>query len=179
MNNEPSFDALKSEEWKMEYHGHSYGNFVKSFKMNWENHINSLNKSKNSYTTSIFLVHYPEIALSMNIDYEPLQLKSEIEYGDLLYRLPFKFYRISRDKDLLKYVYDFKELVDYLIFYGYQCIDVIKIANIPEILKLLFFNYRITSVGFVGEFTCITGISIKNNDCKEGEKNERPQRHDS
>ena len=169
MYNEPSFDTPKSAQWEQPYHDHSYENLVKSFKASWEGHIESLLKSKFNYKTSIFLVDYPEMSLSMHVDYDAIALKSNIEYGDLLYRLPFKFYRISRDKDLLRYVYEYASYIDYFVCRGVCSIDVIKVSNIPEILKLLVLNYRISPISVVGETTFVTGISIRD-DVKEGNK---------
>ena len=52
---------------------------------------------------------------------------------------------MSRDKKILKYMYEFKDKIKYVIFvYGEKC-EVIKLENIPYILRLIPWNYVIAS----------------------------------
>ena len=65
--------------------------------------------------------------------------------GDLREAERLDCYRITRDKEILKYMYEFKEKIKYVIFiYGEKC-EIIKLENIPYILKLIPWNYAIAS----------------------------------
>ena len=55
----------------------------------------------------------------------------------------FKEYRLSRDKKLLKYIYQFKNEIQYVIFLNQARIEVIRTGNIPYLIKLLPWDYAI------------------------------------
>lgn len=73
-------------------------------------------------------------------------------YGDWIngmtngdFREPEKveFYRLTRDKRLLEYIYLYKENLKYVIFvYGKDC-EIIKLESIPYLLKLMPWDYII------------------------------------
>ena len=52
-------------------------------------------------------------------------------------------YRLSRDKDMLDYVYSFRDRVDMIIFAFFNGWEAIKLESIPELLKLMPWRYRI------------------------------------
>lgn len=124
---------------------HSYDNFVKSFKSNFEHHIKSLEKYQGNTTNGIFMIEYNDSALRMSKKY-PQDLMTEVSYGDLFVR-ENPTYRLSRDIELLKYINEMCDLVPYVIFvsnncfYG-TCIDVINTCNALEIIKLLYDGYE-------------------------------------
>lgn len=123
---------------------HTYENFVDSFKTNFEHHIESLKKYSNIKKHRIFIIEYSDSALRMNKKYAK-DLMHEVLYGDLLKREK-PSYRLSRDIDLLRYVYKKRNLIDYVIFVNndrfYEVfVDIIKTQNALEIIKLLYEGY--------------------------------------
>lgn len=126
------------------YRTHKYENFVGSFKMSFEHHLESLKRYKGEKRKSIFMIEYSDSALCMSKKY-PEDLLLEVSYGDLLLR-ENPAYRLSRDINLLRYIYAQRELVDYVIFvnnnsfYGIF-VDIIKTQNALEIVKLLHEGY--------------------------------------
>lgn len=143
---------------------HSYENFVESFKTNLEHHLNSMEKYSGRKDCKIFMVEYNDSALCMSKLY-PKDLMLEVSYGDLMKReLPV--YRLSRDKNLLRYLHEKKDLIDYLIFVNDNCfqgayVDIIKTYNSLEIIKLLYEGYSPYCV-MVGSSEFGIGVSIPN-----------------
>lgn len=126
-----------------EYSGHSHSNLVNSFKINWNNHIGSLEKYRGKKDNGIFLVEYFDTgALSMaelklegtdGISTGDYQLEQEIIYS----------YRLSRDKKLLKWLYQFEDRIEYVIFLTEERVEFIKLSNILKLLKVLPYDYAI------------------------------------
>ena len=142
-----SSDKVRSNRWTRENSEHSYQFLVKSFKDNWQRHIKSLDKYNGSTKVGIFMVENNESALSMIEDlYAGL---GGISPGDLREQQSFNYFRLSRDKYLLNYIYGFKEKIKYII-YVYQDFsperknyEIIKLESIPYLLKLLPWDFRI------------------------------------
>lgn len=55
----------------------------------------------------------------------------------------FKEYRLSRDKKLLEYIYQFKDEIQYVIFLNQARVEIIRTENIPYLIKLLPWDYVI------------------------------------
>ena len=73
-------------------------------------------------------------------------LKNGVQIGDLREQQSFQYYRLSRDKEMLNYLYQFKKQIDYIIFICCNGqFEVIGIENIPEILKMLPWDFIIKS----------------------------------
>lgn len=141
---------------------HSYENFVESFEGNFEHHIKSLIKYDGTKKHKIFMIEYSDSALRMNKKY-PSDLMTEISYGDLLTK-ENPAYRLSRDKDLLQYVYDNNDMVDYVIFINKSSfdgtfVDIIKSQNALEMIKLLYDGYRF-HCPIVGSAQFGMGVSV-------------------
>lgn len=123
---------------------HTYENFVNSFKTNFEHHIESLKKYSGTKKYCIFMIEYSDSVLCINKKYAK-DLMLDVSYGDLLKR-ENPTYRLSRDIDLLRYVYEKRNLIDYVIFVNNDrfhgvFVDIIKTQNALEITKLLHEGY--------------------------------------
>ena len=108
------------------------------------------------------MIEYSDSALRMNKKY-PSDLMTEISYGDLLTK-ENPAYRLSRDKDLLQYVYDNNHMVGYVIFINKSSfdgtfVDIIKSQNALEIIKLLYDGYRF-HCPIVGSAQFGMGVSV-------------------
>ena len=141
-NETPSFDKVRSKSWTFPYPTHSYEFLVNSFKENWENHLKSYHKYLGSKQIGIFMIEYMEDALAMceNVYCEWINGMSQ---GDMREQEEFKEYRLSRDKNLLEYIYQFKNEIQYVIFLNHARIEVICTENIPYLMKLMPWSYVI------------------------------------
>ena len=141
-NVNPDCSKIRSENWTMKYPKHSYEYLCDSFKKNWENHMDSLNKYTGDKDIGIFLIEYTDLALEM---YENIYNGwiDGMTNGDLREPEKVKFYRLTRDKNLLEYIYSFKGDIKYVFFlYGKDC-EIIKLESIPYLLKLIPWDYTI------------------------------------
>lgn len=141
-NEIPSFDKVRSKSWTFPNPAHSYEFLVASFKSNWEHHMESYKKYTESKQIGIFMVEYPELALTMCEDVYHDWING-MSNGDMREQEEFKEYRLSRDRNLLEYIYQFKEEIQYVIFLNQVRIEVVCTKNIPHLLKLLPWNYVI------------------------------------
>ena len=150
------------QQW---YNANSYEYFRDSFEKSFEHHLDRLREYKGEKTHSVFMIEYSDAALCMSKRL-PKDLLLEVSYGDLL-SSENPAYRLSRDIELLHYIYEHRKLVEFIIFVGDNCfhglkIDVIKSDNALEVAKLLYEGY---------DFTCATigsgkfgiNITIPNN----------------
>lgn len=167
MNDNPSFDEVKtiSQDYHYTEH-HSHENLTKSLVNNLESHIRSSSKYGGKNKTKIYLIEYDEFNLHMYISYK--EIKSERHYGDLLYREDDTLYRLSRDKEMLKTLYLYKNDVDFILFKTCNRIEIINVKEIPEILKLIKYDYDFSEV-VAYKVMSTHCISVKN---ESGDKNE-------
>lgn len=101
---------------------HSYSNICKSIKRNWTNHINSYDNYPSMKKHYVFLLEYTDFSLQtaiVNKD-SPAMI--------------YDSYRISADKELLKWIYGFKDKIEYLILFHEESLEVIKIDKIKKII---------------------------------------------
>lgn len=164
----PSFGVLKSKSWDFKYPQHSYENLEKSFTKKWKDHIESLSKYDGQCDIGIFLIDYPERVLGHYVDYN---VQSGLCYGDLIIRDDYKFYRLSRDKNLLNFVYEYQEQIKYVIFKNKDYIEVIATKTIPELKKLLPWTYCFYPC-FVMERYTVFGTSIPNSEIIDGDNDD-------
>lgn len=61
--------------------------------------------------------------------------------GDMREEEKFHCYRLSRDKEILKCVYDYRDWLKYVIFVYCDGFEVIRLDNVPYLLKLLPWEY--------------------------------------
>lgn len=141
-NRIPSFDDVRSKSWLFSNPAHSYEFLVDSFRSNWQHHMENCKKYTGSKQIGIFMVEYPEFALAMceNVYHDWIDGMSQ---GDMREQEKFKEYRLSRDKKLLEYIYQFKDEIQYVIFLNQARIEVIRTENIPYLIKLLPWDYVI------------------------------------
>lgn len=131
-----------SVHWAFKFPEHNYNYLYESFTNNWENHIARLNNYKGDKDTSIFMIEYNDLALTM---YENVfeDWIDGLSNGDIREPETVKFYRISRDKKLLNYIYQFRNIIKYVIFVYGKEYEAIKLNNIPYLLKLMPWDYVI------------------------------------
>ena len=140
INENPDFSEIKSTTSVFRYPNcHSYENLEKSFTAKWDKHIKSLSKYNGQKDVGIFLVDYQEAGVFFTTDLS--FLSSETRYGDLLPHIEDHLYRLSRDSNLLNFIYKYKDKIKYVIFRNFKRIEVISVVAIPELLKLLPFKY--------------------------------------
>lgn len=116
-------NELVSNHSSRPFEQHSHTNIIGSVKKNWLKHIESYEKNTNVFKHRIFLLEY----LDMNIETAICEKNKLSEVYDS--------YRISADKTLLKWIYGFKDKIDYLILINPLSLEVIKIGNIPKLLE--------------------------------------------
>lgn len=138
----PSFDEVRSKLWVFPNPTHSYEYLVSSFKHNWENHLKSFEKYTGSKRIGVFMVEYPEFALAMCEDVYHGWIDG-MANGDMREEEKFKEYRLSRDKKLLEYIYQFRKTIKYVVFVNCNRFEVICTENIPYLTKLLPWEYII------------------------------------
>lgn len=170
-NETPSFDAVRSESWTFANPTHSYKFLADFFKHNWEHHMESCEKYMGPKQVGIFMVEYPEFALAMceNIYQDWINGMSQ---GDMREQEKFKEYRLSRDKNLLQYVYQFKNAIKYVIFRNHTRIEVIRTENIPYLIKLLPWDYDIYPLD-VNTVDSVYNISVPAGPKQEGEADDK------
>ena len=113
----------------------------------------------------IFLIENSDTALTMIEDIF-VDWKDGMSHGDLREQQSFNCYRLSRDKNMLNYLYGLRNELKYVI-YIYDCdevkkFEIIKTENIPYLLKLLPWNFYIGSKQ-VTAISAMYNISVKGN----------------
>lgn len=163
-NNTPDFENIRSVSTTMDIPEHSEEYLHESFKRNFENHIKSLENYNGNKQVGIFMVENFEFAVNM---YEDIYkgFKENVSYGDLRQAQDFSCYRLSRDKVLLNYLYEYRDKIKYVIYvyndqerrngdkgidsfnvYPVTKIEVIKLENIPSMLKLLPWEFVMSTL---------------------------------
>lgn len=165
MNEHPY--EIQSIQSVFNYGTHSHENLLSSLKCSLEHHISSSHKYTGNKDCRIYMIEYDELILSMAIDYG--EVMTDVFYGDLLRRDKTKEYRISRDKDALRYLYEHKVDIDYIVFITDYNFEIINVSNILEIMKLLPFSYNVYPVQMT-EMSFTQGLSIPL--CGEKERKE-------
>lgn len=147
----PSNERVRSKYWDWQQPTHSYEFLVESFKSNWESHIKSLNNYTGNKEIGIFIVEYSEFALFMS-EKIIVDWIDGMSAGDLIPEIKHFNYRLSRDKDLLDYVYTFKDKLKYVCFVHIEGVEIIKIESIPYLKKLMPYDYQVSPI-------CVRGVS--------------------
>lgn len=136
------FTGTRSKSWAVESTQHSYDFLVESFKRSWEDHIESLSKYQGCKNVGIFMIEYPDIALSM-YEQKYLDWTNGMSAGDFMDYEKHRCYRLSRDKQLLNYIYAYRDQIKYVIYVYQDHFEVIKSESIPQLLKLLPWDFLI------------------------------------
>lgn len=135
-------NTLRSTSWTFEYGAHSYEDLKKSFQDSWEKHLQSLEKYNGTKEIGIFMIEYDESALGM-IECVYTDWINGMSQGDMRKQEDFKNYRLSRDKKILNYIYQFKDKIRYVIYVYRDGFEIIRTDNIPYLLKLMPWDYMI------------------------------------
>ena len=164
MNKSPCYEGklIMTDKWHSE---NTYEDFCLSFKRTWEKHIESLKKYTGEKEIGIFMFQYTDSALRTRTLYTGI--KQGLRYGDLLKDdCDYIGYQITRDSNLLDYIYSFKDMIKYVIFINEDRflgdkIEIISVENIPEIIKIVKDRFEF-SCAMIGSAHYTYGISRKN-----------------
>lgn len=170
-NKKPCFDSIRSESWAFQNPEHSHAFLMSSFKDSWEKHLESRKKFTGKKEIGIFMVEYPEVALAMceNVYCNWIDGMSQ---GDMREQEEFKEYRLSRDKELLTYIYGFRNEIKYVIFINLTRCEIIRTESIPYLLKLMPWDYAIYPMQ-VCTLATVQNISVPNPFVKGEEKRDK------
>lgn len=159
MNEKPNFGELKLIHHTFPFPKHTYEYFTKSFIKIWNNHMSSYEKYQGIKEIGIFMVEYQDMALRMREDFG--DVKCEVWYGDMLCsEKRYDYYRLSRDVELLKFIYKFRDKINFVIMVCGENVEIICIENIPELLKLIPYKFEIHAPSVMCEQTSLYGISV-------------------
>lgn len=158
MSGKPTYGEIKQVEKAFSYRGEqSHAFLLRSLIGSTEKHIKSANDYCGNKDIRVFLIEYNELSLRVQITYP--DVKPERMYGDLLRREDVTEYRISRDKEALHFLYSKKDFIDYVVFATEVGFEIVKVEDIPEILKLLVFDYEFHTV-MLTTMSCMYGTSV-------------------
>ena len=162
----PSYNHVRSKEWDRDnLPDYSYENLKFSFISNFEKHLRSLEKYNGKKDLSVFLIENEEVNLEM---YENAYIDTKkIGFAQQEH---FIRYMLSRDKNMLNYIYNFKDKIKYIIYFYEENFEVIKVKNIPNICEHLKNDYFIVPRRII-EIHKISNTSIRFNLRSEDEQN--------
>lgn len=143
----------------MQYPTHSYESLVRSFKKSWESHLSSLDNYAGNKNIGIFMIEYQDACVEM-MENAFANVKEGVSCGNLFDPKRIDYYSLCHDKELLNYIYEYKNKIHYVIYVYNKGIEIINVSNIPELLKLIPYNYCI--VGMLGAVRMDTYIPIPN-----------------
>lgn len=141
------------------YPKHSYVDFTKSFKKNWENHLSSLEKGNREYQIGVFLIQYSDFAMEMREDiYRDISPDISLNIREAQY---FDDYRLSRDRAMLKYIKRFDDRLKYVIFVNHSEVEFISLDHIDDMLKLLPWEFITAARVATAEVNYYTSIKLE------------------
>lgn len=120
MNKTMPSNKLVVQKSQATYNYYTYQNYEKSFKKNWEKHIKSLEKYKEKKDKAIFLIEYKGAPLTCILNQKVL--------GS---------YKFCEDVNLLKYIYDFRDRIHYVIYIDDEHCQVIETNLIDNLVKII------------------------------------------
>lgn len=110
-------NTIKTIPHELTFDDNCYEYFVNSFKRNFEKHIESLKKYDGPKKEGVFLIEQVDGSLFIDGTY------------------PTETYSLFYDKDILTYIFQFKDVLQYVLFTNGEYLDLVKISNIPKIMK--------------------------------------------
>lgn len=122
-----------------------YRDLESSFKSSWCKHMDSRNKylERNETALQAFLVEMPQPGLEMFENIKVGNIKGR-KFGDLYRPEHLTNYRLSRDKNLLKWIFENADGLDYVLYLGADgIVEVINVSMIPTMIELLRWDYCI------------------------------------
>lgn len=157
-NETPSFDKVRSKQWAKDNPNHSHSFLINSFKKHWENHIDSLNKYTGNKDVGIFMIEYTDFALTM-VENVYKEWIIGMSHGDMRNQENFHCYRLTRDRILLNFIYQYKDKIKYVIFVYHEGFEIIRLENIPYLLKLIPWEYEVQALA-VKNISSLYNISV-------------------
>ncbi len=100
------------------YSNSVYKDFLSSFKRSFNNHLESLQKSKHINETVIFLIE-----------------QEDVRFGIYQNNRFTRFYLLSEDKSLLMYLKEQYPLVNYVIFNSADSVEIIDLSNLEPLIS--------------------------------------------
>lgn len=85
--------------------------------------------------------------------------KDGMSQGDMREQQEFKCYRLSRDKKMMEFIYQYKNKIDYVIFVYCDGFEIIRLENIPYLLSLLPLDFHIYPL-VAGKIASVHNISV-------------------
>ena len=159
MNENPSFGEVKSTHHTFSFPKHSHEYFMNSFINTWNNHMDSYEKYQGMKEIGVFMIEYQDMALGMWEDFG--NIKCEVWYGDMLCsHKRYDYYRLSRDVELLNFIYKFKDKINFVIMVCGYNVEIIFVENIPELLKLIPYKFKIHAPSIMCKQASLYGISV-------------------
>ena len=134
--------------------GHSYENLVHSIDRNLNHHLESLQKYSGNKTKKMFLMCYSDRTIHTVCEYPDEEKIKDNPAIKELYNQERHYYDylLSRDKDMLTKLYEYRDNIDYIIFANWVCVEIIKVSSIPDIVKKIQLKYSFHSVYFADVF---------------------------
>lgn len=116
-----------------------YQDLESSFKLSWCKHMDSRNKypERNETTFQAFLLEMPQPGLEM---FDNIKVVNENgrKFGDFCWPEHLTNYRLSRDKNLLKWIFENADGLVYVVCLGVdRIVAVINVSMIPTMIELL------------------------------------------
>lgn len=145
--NQSDIQNAVSKNFSFSYPPHSYQNLVDSFKKTWESHILSLERYEGNKKIPIFLIEYTDATIDMK---ENIYSAADgLSFGDLKEPKHLHTYSLVHDKDMLDYIFQYKDKVKYVIYVSHIGVEIINVENIPLILNMISFPYYIAATSNV------------------------------
>src|SRR5699024_3694116 len=114
----PPANELTCKICNMEAPAYSYEMYEKSFRKNWQHHIDSLEKYTGCREVGIFLISYQGAPLKM--------MRQGVFFG---------FYQLHQDARMLRYIEQYQDKLSYVIFEDGQNCEVIELEKIPALIE--------------------------------------------
>lgn len=161
----PNFEEVRAKQWILDNPEHNHSFLIKSFKSNWENHIESLQNYSGVKEIGIFLIDYSDFALGM-LENVYKKWIDGMAQGDYREQESLDHYRLTRDNALLNYIYEYRDQIKYVIFVNYFEFEIIKVENIPYLLELIPWEYEICTLN-VKNVSTLYNFSVSTEPLKE------------
>lgn len=145
LENDIKNNNIRPRTFKFNYNSHSYKNLIISLENSWNSHLKSLEKYNiEKSSKGIFMIQYTDAAITM-CENPFANIKKELIFADLIEQKYIDYYSLCRDKRALDFIYKNKDKIHYVVYVYNSGIEVINTNNIPEIKKLLPWDYCIAA----------------------------------
>lgn len=160
-------DALASDEsiainHPFSYPGRNHALLLDSLERNLNNHVESLAAyaANHKVAKTVFIIELQEHNLMMFENVYSDTGEGRV-FGDLL-RKPQKFanYRLSRDKKALELLHAFVDKLDIVVFAGVECVEIFKLDEIPNMLKLMPWPFVVAAGPTIESYTLLPVLHV-------------------